>query len=347
MKMITLILIAVLLGAIIGYHVGRSSRGATGVSPSASKEIYVSPTRQGREKKWITPQFDWSDVESDDIQKYIVNLRAIGCPEQTIGDIIRAHIFAVYQAKVNEIFNPLARYWNSADEARSLDERVNAIKLERDRLLASLNLEDSTFDSTSPVPPEKQRHVAAALKLFPKPEFALRPTVEDQARAAENRKARINYLSQLLSPAELLDYRIAQDSDSHSLASSLAGINPTSNEFRNVFAALDGENLRRTNHSLMPHLEDKLKQALGDERYVEYRKDLESDNPLVRSWGQGMGLPDDQVQQLLKLRSIAANMDSRQYRQEAGNIISDPRLLDRFLSHPLFSPTLQGGGQIK
>src|SRR4051794_1792422 len=32
--------------------------------------------------------FDWRMVESEDYKKYIANLRAIGCPEETIRDII-------------------------------------------------------------------------------------------------------------------------------------------------------------------------------------------------------------------------------------------------------------------
>src|SRR5437867_256418 len=33
-------------------------------------------------------KFDWRMVESEDYKKYIANLRYIGCPEETIRDII-------------------------------------------------------------------------------------------------------------------------------------------------------------------------------------------------------------------------------------------------------------------
>src|SRR5687767_831304 len=36
--------------------------------------------------------FDWRLVESEDYKKYIVNLRSIGCPEETIRDIITADV---------------------------------------------------------------------------------------------------------------------------------------------------------------------------------------------------------------------------------------------------------------
>ena len=40
----------------------------------------------------VAQKFDWSSVESDDYKKYIANLRSIGCPEETIRDIITADV---------------------------------------------------------------------------------------------------------------------------------------------------------------------------------------------------------------------------------------------------------------
>src|ERR1041385_3933781 len=36
--------------------------------------------------------FNWRTIESDDYKKYVTNLRAIGCPEATIRDIIGADL---------------------------------------------------------------------------------------------------------------------------------------------------------------------------------------------------------------------------------------------------------------
>src|SRR5207244_2483089 len=40
--------------------------------------------------------FHWSQVESTDYKQYIMNLRAVGCPESTIRDIILADINKLY-----------------------------------------------------------------------------------------------------------------------------------------------------------------------------------------------------------------------------------------------------------
>src|SRR5262249_25055911 len=42
---------------------------------------------------WVS--FQWSQLESEDYPTYIANLRAIGCPERTIRDIVAADLHAL------------------------------------------------------------------------------------------------------------------------------------------------------------------------------------------------------------------------------------------------------------
>ena len=51
-------------------------------------------------------KFDWRLVESEDYRKYIANLRAIGCPEETIRDIITADVNKLYESKRKELAGP-------------------------------------------------------------------------------------------------------------------------------------------------------------------------------------------------------------------------------------------------
>jgi len=46
-----------------------------------------------------TRPFHWSQIESADYHTYIANLRGIGCPEQTIRDIITADVESLYAAR--------------------------------------------------------------------------------------------------------------------------------------------------------------------------------------------------------------------------------------------------------
>ena len=47
--------------------------------------------------------FDWQQVESNDYRDYIANLRTIGCPEETIRDIIKADVDKLYKSKAKEL----------------------------------------------------------------------------------------------------------------------------------------------------------------------------------------------------------------------------------------------------
>ncbi len=72
----------------------------------------------------------WSHVESPDYETYVTNLRNIGCPEQTIRDIIIADVNALYARKeATEIFTPAQEWWRSQPDPY-------VVKLAEDKLLA-------------------------------------------------------------------------------------------------------------------------------------------------------------------------------------------------------------------
>jgi hypothetical protein len=48
-------------------------------------------------------RFHWSQIESTDYRTYVANLRSIGCPEQTIRDIIATDIHTVYAAQLAQL----------------------------------------------------------------------------------------------------------------------------------------------------------------------------------------------------------------------------------------------------
>ena len=49
------------------------------------------------------PVFRWSQLESTNYRTYMANLRAIGCPEQTIRDIVTADVHALYAMRRNRL----------------------------------------------------------------------------------------------------------------------------------------------------------------------------------------------------------------------------------------------------
>lgn len=73
----------------------------------------------------------WRRVESEDYRTYVKNLRAIGCPEQTLRDIVSADVVQAFGAKRAEALNQRYhnfQYWR-ADPAES----ESRIELDRQR----------------------------------------------------------------------------------------------------------------------------------------------------------------------------------------------------------------------
>ena len=58
--------------------------------------------------------FHWSQIESDDYQTYVENLRSIGCPEETIRDLVKQDLDKFYDQRKAEMLNsapPRKDYW--------------------------------------------------------------------------------------------------------------------------------------------------------------------------------------------------------------------------------------------
>jgi hypothetical protein len=52
--------------------------------------------------------FHWSQIESQDYRTYIANLRGIGCPEQTIRDLVKADLDSLYASRRQPLEDKLA-----------------------------------------------------------------------------------------------------------------------------------------------------------------------------------------------------------------------------------------------
>src|SRR5204863_6597430 len=87
----------------------------------------------------ITAEFRWQQVESRDYKAYIANLRAIGCPEETIRDIIVADVTKLYAQKRRAIYPEMGtdEYWKKDPSWRS----VTSAESERQKAARALEKE--------------------------------------------------------------------------------------------------------------------------------------------------------------------------------------------------------------
>ena len=89
-------------------------------------------------------RFHWKEVESTDYKDYIVNLRAIGCPEVTIRDIIVADVNKLFAARTGALSASAReyKYWQTGaakDKLVSQNQRqLKALNQEKAELLKTL-----------------------------------------------------------------------------------------------------------------------------------------------------------------------------------------------------------------
>ncbi len=120
-----------LLGGLVMIWSGRSNPTSV---PHAQNSVPVTQAATAKAPAPLQPAkaapFRWQQLDAPDFPAFVKNLRAIGCPEATLHDIIQGELREIYDQKRQEV---------AASTSGSLRE-AETLKLtsEHDRLLASL-----------------------------------------------------------------------------------------------------------------------------------------------------------------------------------------------------------------
>lgn len=115
----------------------------------------TTPRTPGRTARTEAVQrFDWRQVESTEYTTYIANLRAIGCPEQTIKDIIIADVNALFEAKEkqNLVLTNRIEFWKTGMNVKDwvkdqLVHRYEQLESERAAIIKNLLGETTVVES--------------------------------------------------------------------------------------------------------------------------------------------------------------------------------------------------------
>lgn len=205
--------------------------------------------------------FSWLSVESSDYVTYIANLRAIGCPESTVRDIIVADVNQLFARKRNEDAAAQDQEWWRAEASqelqRSILARAGLLEDERRALLTKLlgpkwNDGPVPFDPAvvplaGPVlgalPEETKKAVRAIsarsrerLQAYLDELGGLAPGGAELAKLREKTRTE---LAEILNPSQLEEFLLRHSSNASQLRQELKGIDPTPDEFRALFRATD------------------------------------------------------------------------------------------------------------
>ena len=343
-----------LLGT-VGYLVKK--KGADNVSSVAQAKSDLPPprvtSRQGHAKNVVkfdtnvsVPQINWRMVESEDYRKYIENLRSIGCPEETIRDIITADVNKLFEARRKEMRAASTNkfeFWKSGamfsgmmDEEK-IKQRQELAKEKRELLTALLgvapeekpdmaSLMGPMEDMLDFLPEGKQ---AKIIDLMQSMQTKMMKSMKDGTPDAGDMKAMQNAqkemeaeMAKILTPQEFEDYQLRLSQTSMMMRMQLASFEPNEQEFRDIFKLqkeFDNEyGAMGMGFSDEPdkaakakkELNEQMKVILGAERYADYERSQDHVYQGIAKVAQREGLPKEagiKVYDMKKVAEIEAN----------------------------------------
>jgi LysM repeat protein len=257
----------VILAVVLLLSFGSRSR-APGTSGT---NIIGVVTGAGRTNTIVQRQlFTWHDIESPNYAVYVANLRDIGCPEQTIRDIIIADVNALFsRRRATELVTPDQQWWRSEPDSNVVAVaamKAQALESERATLLTELlgpNWESGDLASIprptrsgvtldGPVLGTLPLETKQALQnISARSEDRVLAYLEqmkeegkapDPAELARIRQDTRRELAGVLSPLQLEEFLLRYSENANALRTNFGELkyfNATPDEFRTVFRAVD------------------------------------------------------------------------------------------------------------
>lgn len=127
-----------------------------------------------------SPPFHWSQMESTNYSVFATNLLAVGCPQETVRDILEARVADDFRTRVRELTRPVQlRFWEAAAADSKIDDlfkdtpleaALEGLKTDKERALKELHSFLGSGKKASPadrnvlfghLPEDKQRQLTA------------------------------------------------------------------------------------------------------------------------------------------------------------------------------------------
>ncbi len=282
--------------------------------------------------------FNWNQVESADYPVYIARLREVGCPEETIHDIVIADVNKLYAAKrLEEVPNPQQEWWRSTPDTNLIAAAAaKSTQLDEERRALLTTLLGANWAAS------ESAHTALALNgpvlgdLSPDARQAVRDAVAksqerthaylaglaagkspDPADMARLELQMRTDLSKILTPAQLEEFLLRYSATADNLRHQLRGYDVTADEFRSIFRLQDpiiqqmalgsGPNDSAAEQAAQQkELSDAIKNVLGQDRWQAFQQSQDPAYQDAVAAGTQYDAPPEVVQALYRL-NLAAN----------------------------------------
>lgn len=320
---------------------GQGQNQSSDVKPSKNKSRSTEKNLGTATTNTSAPKVDWHMVESEDYRQYIANLRSIGCPEETIRDIITADVNKLFEArrkqmqasstnkfefwKSGSMFsgmmdeNKIKQQQEMAKEKRELLKTLLGVEPEEKADMASLM--NPFQDMLDFLPDSKQAKIidlmqsyqAKAMKNFKDGA----PDATDMKQMQKVQKEMEIEMAKILTPEEMENYQLRLSQTSMMMRMQLASFDSNEQEFREIFKLrkkFDDENgvmgmgLAEDKDKMktaQKELNDQVKGILGPDRYADYERSQDYTYQAIAKVAQREGLPKEAGIKVYDMRKAA------------------------------------------
>lgn len=339
----------------LGLYVNKARRGIAPSSECAKVGVSASaPTTTASGPKVVRKS--WDDLRATNYVEFVAKLRAFGCPEQTVRDIVITDIakaYALRRAEVRRQGKPY-QFWRVQDPADpNIERQIAALQREQHKLvrdlfgieLASARAQYWAEDSDPPdyafLPEDKRdklmemlaRYEAKEEEIYAHSQGTPEPKDEQELRRLEQERAK--ELQSLLTPEEREQYDMRYSTIAQSLRGYLGGIQPTEEEFQKLFRVYkkyekdlsEGfmtvqatrEQIRTPERLAAERgLQEEIRATLGEVRFAELQRSQDPAYETLVQVAQRFNLPSEIPAEVYNLKSQAE--------QQKFQIDSNPKL---------------------
>jgi hypothetical protein len=275
-------------------------------------------------------KFTWAEVESPDYKVYVANLRAIGCPEKTIRDIISAELEDWFLKERKTLLDPLlANFWETTkgglmESFKSPRGKISELEKERDKLLKEVlgNADVEKPDKFQQLKkyadflsPEKLNELGAISDQFVKLRRELsklkpKPAPEEiQKKMDEFAAQQKEEIKNALSPEEYDEYKLRNSPYAHP---EFPGLDTTSDELKAI-ARIQMESDDK-NSKITPgnqpdkktsQTDEEIKQLLGADRFADFKRAQDGAFTQIYQVTKRLNLPKEVAVEVDDIRKAA------------------------------------------
>jgi hypothetical protein len=303
----------------------------TGVAMTANNSVLATA---------LANRLDWRLVESEDYRKYIANLRAIGCPEETIRDIVIADLRKLFESRAKAIKAAARKYEYWKREGAFYDEetrrKLQELAKERQAVckellgvdvpvdLSGVSLQDRIEREMAFLPTDKLKRFNEMYSEYDRrrEEAAKKGDREELKRLRAEREAE---MSRLFTPEERFEADLRLSPTALDMRAHLGGFEATEEEFRGLFTlrkryddefgpggtAWGASDYAERSEAALKGLNGEIRGLLGDERYREYAFEKEWSNAGLQGMAKQFNISKDMWMQVFDAKTAAQEQADR------------------------------------